>query len=110
MYMYTRVERALRTRIGPWGLVGPPLGPPLGPGPSPWPSPGPSWGPAGALGSPGPCGDRALRGPSPGLSPGLSPGPWWGTAGALPSGALTNMYKHVFSTLKDIYCLKPYHF
>ena len=33
--MCTRVERALRARIGPWALVGPPLGPPLIPGPSP---------------------------------------------------------------------------
>ena len=50
LYIYTRVERALRARIGPWALVGPSLGP----------SPGP-WGLPWALR--GPCGDRALSGP-----------------------------------------------
>ena len=46
IYIYTRVEPALRARIGPWALVGPPPGPPLGPAlsPVPW------WG----LGDPGP--------------------------------------------------------
>ena len=47
IHVYTRVERALRARTGPWALVGPPLGP--------WPSPGPSGGPAEI----GPC-----RGPN----------------------------------------------
>ena len=47
LYIYARVARALRARIGRGALVGPPLGP--GPSPGPW------WGPAGI----GPC-----RGPN----------------------------------------------
>ena len=41
IYIYTRVERALRAPIGPWALAGTPPGP----------SPGPSGGSAGI----GPC-------------------------------------------------------
>ena len=74
IYIYARVERALRACIGPWALVAP--------CPGPWWGPGPSGnlagiGPCGALGPSGalpwalpwalrgPCGDRALRGPGP---------------------------------------------
>ena len=72
LYIYTRVEHALRARIGPWALVGPPLGLPLGPDPSPGPSPGPWWGPAGI----GPCGALGPSGPSPGPSLGPWALPW----------------------------------
>ena len=88
-YIHTRVERALRPRIGPWAL----MGSPLGPGPSPVPSPGPWWGHAEALGPPEPCGDRALREPWElvGPSPGPSPGPWalpWALRGPCGDRAL----------------------
>ena len=75
IYIFTRDNSALRARIGPWALVGPPLGSPLGPGPPPGPPLGPPLGPGGALRGSGPagpwalvgpCGDRALREPSPG--------------------------------------------
>ena len=60
MYTYIyKVERALRARIGPWALVGPPLGPPRGPGPwaLPWALVGPCGisGPPGGLPGIGPC-------------------------------------------------------
>ena len=66
IYIYTRVERALRARIGPWAL-----------GPGPWALPwalGPPLGPGGALRGSGPAGP--------------SPGPWWSPAGIGPCGAL----------------------
>ena len=74
--IYTRVERALRARIGPWPLVGPSRGLSLGAGGSlrgPWALVGAPWalvGPCGYRALPwalpwalwGPCGDRALSG------------------------------------------------
>ena len=69
IYIYTRVERALRARIGPRALVGPPLGSPMGPplGSPLGPPLGPLLGSGGALrrlwALCGSCGDWALQGP-----------------------------------------------